>query len=310
MLLPQGAFFNRPPQGPLLSSVTGLVFRERPPAPLGTDPNRHHRPGRKHLNRGRLRPSKDPRTAARQIRQRRFARQGQGKGEPSADQKRSRRRTCVSERVPPAAAQRPRPGRKAPRASRHRPHGPRHGRRPPRRRRNKIPTDRAPTTKRARPGQAKAGSARPEKTALAIRAGRATASAQRSRPKAREASQNASAFSVQSRAEGATENTPRAPGRNRRLWRPSALESRLRQVRYFIGAADPDHAARKVTVPRGDRVAIVLVAQIEDLEPEGRAQRREHPAPALAGWIDVVSEADEVGNAIPEQTPATRLTWR
>lgn len=92
--------------------------------------------------------------------------------------------------------------------------------------------------KRARPGQAKAGAARREKTALAIRAEWATARAQRSRPKAREASQNASAFSVQSRAEGATENTPRAPCRNRRLWRPSALESRLRQVRYFIGAAD------------------------------------------------------------------------
>ncbi|WP_312065438.1 conjugal transfer protein TraN [Brevundimonas sp.] len=75
--------------------------------------------------------------------------------------------------------------------------------------------------------------------------------------------------------------------------------------RDFIGAADPDHAARKVTVPRGDRVAIVLVAQIEDLKPEGRAQRREHPASALAGRIDVVGEADEVGNAIPEQTPAT-----
>ena len=222
---------------------------------------------------------------------------------------------------PPEAVRLPSPVRARAKANRQRikngvedarayPRGFPHGRRPPRRRRNKIPTDRAPTTKRARPGQAKAGSARPEKTALAIRAGRATASAQRSRPKAREASQNASAFSVQSRAEGATENTPRAPGRNRRLWRPSALESRLRQVRYFIGAADPDHAARKVTVPRGDRVAIVLVAQIEDLEPEGRAQRREHPAPALAGWIDVVSEADEVGNAIPEQTPATRLTWR
>ena len=112
--------------------------------------------------------------------------------------------------------------------------------------------------KRARPGQAKAGAARLEKTALAIRAEWATARAQRSRPKAREASQNASAFSVQSRAEGATENTPRAPCRNRRLWRPSALESRLRQVRDFIGAADPDHAARKVTVPRGDRVAIIF----------------------------------------------------